>query len=140
MDLSVKSDAELRTSLRNLEDAFVSIVGSWPNYFRPPYLTTTTTSLATLKEFGYKVLNVDIDTNDWQESHVANPQLSLDAFKAGLDAGGSLVLEHDVHASTANLLVPLLISELQSRGLKSVTAGECLGEDRSFWYSAPRAA
>ena len=46
----------------------------------------------------------------------------------------SLVLSHNSLLHTAESLVPHMLMEIQQRGLRAVTVGECLGDPEENWY------
>ena len=88
--------------------------------------------MQTASERGYHVINADIDTKDYE--NLNSMQVGVRNFKDGLNAGGSIVLAHDVHEATANTLVASMIAEIKSRGLRGVTVAECLGDTPANWY------
>ena len=88
--------------------------------------------MQTASERGYHVVNADIDSKDYE--NLNNMQVGVRNFKDGLIAGGSIVLDHDVHEATANILVAGMIAEINSRGLKGATVAECLGDPPANWY------
>lgn len=97
-----------------LENEMLNLIGRYPTYMRPPYFDFNSRTLAVLKGLKYRVIITDLDTNDWK----GDPNASFEAFRQGLDQGGSIVLSHDVHETTINQLLPNMIGELQRRGMK----------------------
>ena len=83
-------------------------------------------------ERGYRVINANIDTKDYE--NLDNMEVGLRNFRDGLNAGGSIVLAHDVHDATVNTLVAGMLAEIKKRGLKGVTVAECLGDPEVNWY------
>jgi peptidoglycan/xylan/chitin deacetylase (PgdA/CDA1 family) len=104
--------------MTELESALVDIIGKFPTYMRPPYFSTNDAVLQTLGDLGYHVIQADIDTQDWANDSPDAIQTSVELFNQGLDAGGSIVLAHDVHENTANTLVPAMIAAIQDQGLQ----------------------
>lgn len=134
-DLTTISTTEIRSQMTSLENEFLSLVGRYPTYMRPPYFAFNDNVLSVMKSLKYRVIIADLDTNDWK----GDVDASFNAFTQGLDKKQSIVLAHDVHATTVNSLLPRMIAELKRRGMKSVTVGECLGEHPNNWYRyAPR--
>jgi hypothetical protein len=43
-------------------------------------------------------------------------------------------LEHDILQQTVETLVPFLVQLIKSRGYRTATIGECLGDDPKNWY------
>lgn len=58
-----------------LEAAHLSLIGKAPTYMRPPFLSTNDLAISTLKELGYKIVEIDIDTFDYETGpagHIAD--------------------------------------------------------------------
>jgi peptidoglycan/xylan/chitin deacetylase (PgdA/CDA1 family) len=117
-DLTTLSAAGVTSEMTQLENAMMSLVGFFPFYMRPPYLATNSVVLSTLAALKYVVVSINIDTLDWQNTSPTLIQQSVANFKNGLDAGGSISLEHDPLVNTANTLVPAILQELANRGLR----------------------
>jgi hypothetical protein len=45
-----------------------------------------------------------------------------------------LVISHDIHNQTSNMLVEYMLQKLLVKGYKPVTLGECLGDPKENWY------
>jgi len=133
-DLATLTAAQITDEMSQLEAAHVSIIGKAPTYMRPPYLSTNALAIDTLKTLGYKIISVDIDTQDWAEGPIGEIQLSIDWYKGNQTAGGTISLNHDPYQPTADTFIPAIITYLAEKGLKSVTVGECLGDDAANWY------
>ncbi|KAL8881549.1 MAG: hypothetical protein Q9198_001267 [Flavoplaca austrocitrina] len=131
-DLATLGKADIVSQFKQLEDALFSIVGKYPTYFRAPFFSYNDLVLQTASERGYRVINANIDTKDYE--NLNDMQVGLRNFRDGLNAGGSIVLAHDVHEATANTLVPGMLAEIKDRGLKGVTVAECLGDPVANWY------
>jgi len=133
-DLATLDAAGITSEMGQLETAHLALIGKAPTYMRPPYLSTNQLALDTLTTLGYNIISVDIDTQDWAEGPIGEIQLSLDWYEGNQTAGGTLSLNHDVYQPTAETFVPSIIQYLASKGLKSVTVGECLGDAPANWY------
>jgi len=132
-DLTTVDNAGIDSAMEQLETVTLQVVGLRPLWVRLPYLASNPAVLAELGKLGYAVADVTIDTKDYELED--NLDQAFANFQAGLDAGGTISLEHSVYQGTAETLVPKLIAELQKRGLKGVTVGECLGIPVSEWYA-----
>ena len=81
----------------------------------------------------------DLDTSDYLNDSPTLIQNSKTIFDTTL-AGKSpttdefLVIGHDIHNQTANVLVEYMLQGLQKAGYKAVTVGECLGDPKENWY------
>jgi peptidoglycan-N-acetylglucosamine deacetylase len=115
------------SEMGQLATALKSIIGVSPTYMRPPYFVTNAAVLETLGGLGYHVIEADIDTKDYENDSEALIQNAVNTFDAGIDAGGSIELSHDVHQWTANVLVQAMIDKVKSKGLtRKIPA--------IFWY------
>ncbi len=66
------------------------------------------------------MIQAGIDTLDWANDSQDGIQTSVQRFKDGLSAGGSIELSHDVHQWAANVLVQAMIDEVKNRGLRGM--------------------
>lgn len=119
-DLATLSSAAVTSQMTQLETALLSIIGKFPTYMRPPYFSYNSATLSTLSGLGYRVIQANIDTLDWQYNTAATTGQSATIFRNGVNGGGTISLAHDVHQTTANNLVPAMISHIQSRGLRGM--------------------
>jgi hypothetical protein len=129
-DLTTLDAAGITSQMTQLEAAFTTILGDIPSYMRPPYFATNALVLSTLGGLGYHVIQADIDTLDWQGDYT----VAINTFNAGLAAGGSISLSHDVDAETVQVLAQEMINSLKAAGKTSVTVGTCLGDPAANWY------
>ncbi|KAJ5661770.1 uncharacterized protein N7477_009386 [Penicillium maclennaniae] len=120
--------------MKTLENTYMNLLGFYPTYMRFPFLQSSPESLSAMAELGYRVIGASVDTKDYENDEPGVSWRSFEKFKAELAAGGTIVLAHDTHQTTVQVLVDNMLREIESRGLKMVTVGECLGEGREFWY------
>jgi peptidoglycan/xylan/chitin deacetylase (PgdA/CDA1 family) len=119
MDLGAQTDAATITSqMTQLEVAYTNILGYYPTYMRPPYLSTSSLAISTLKTLLYKIIEVDIDTQDWAEDPIGGVQLSIKWYEGNQTAGGTLSLNHDVYQPTAETFLPAILTYLKSKNLQ----------------------
>lgn len=100
-----------------LEDAFVRILGFFPTYMRPPFLRVTPIVLGAMADLGYHVISTSVDTKDYEHDDPDTNWVSFEKFVAEVNAGGTIVLAHDSHQYTVELLVENMLAEIESRGL-----------------------
>lgn len=84
---------------------------------RAPYLELSDDVLDVMDELGYRVVGASVDTKDYVYDDPDSSWRSFDRFLDGLDAGGTVVLAHDSHRSTAEILVEDMLGEIEMRGL-----------------------
>ena len=113
-DIATISADDLTLQMTQLEDALVDIIGKRPIYMRPPFFSWDDESLEVLGDLGYRVIHADVDTFDWK----GDMDASIENFNDGIEDGGSIVLAHDVHELTVEVLVPDMISAIQASGLQ----------------------
>ncbi|CAG7927056.1 unnamed protein product [Penicillium olsonii] len=123
---------QMRRQMTALESAFSRILGFYPTYMRAPFLETSDAVMDVMDELGYHVIGASVDTKDYAFDDPETNWRSFERFLDGLDAGGTVVLAHDSHQNTAEILVENMLAEIETRGLSAVTVGECLGHYQ--WY------
>ena len=119
-----------------MDDALLKIIGVRPIYMRPPYGNTSPESLEYLGSQGYKVINWNVDTNDWR--HPEDLRLNMDAYYSVLQdpaaVGKAFIsLQHDAQQPTAEIFSKLAIEYALSKGFQVMPVGTCLG-DPTGWY------
>ncbi|KAJ5653147.1 hypothetical protein N7490_000150 [Penicillium lividum] len=105
LSLDTLSYAEILAQMTNLEDAFMRILGFYPAYMRAPYLMVTADVLKAMTALQYHIIGASIDTKDYENDHPDHSWRSFEKFRAELDAGGTIVLAHDTHQTTVEILV-----------------------------------
>jgi peptidoglycan/xylan/chitin deacetylase (PgdA/CDA1 family) len=90
--------------------------------FRPPYGNHNAAVDAVVRSVGQAVIIWDVDTEDWKNRNAA----TTTARAVSGARSGSIILLHDIHASTA-AAVPGIIDQLRARGYVFVTVSELLG-------------
>lgn len=123
-----------RRQVLDNEKALARLLGFTPTYLRPPFGQCSNECLAELKELGYHVVLWDIDTKDYMYNTDRGYYTTRDRFWADFNAGGTLALFHDTKIYTADKVIPWVIKFLKSRGIRGVSVGECMGDDRANWY------
>ncbi len=129
VDLTTLSFDGLKTQMCQTESILLAALGYVPKAMRPPFLSYNSTTLRDLGTLGYRVISIDIDTLD-DEFQATNPSISEQNYVDGYNAGGSLSLMHDIYQNTVETIVPYVINFLATKGKKSVTVAQCLGETK----------
>lgn len=106
--------------MNRLDDVLVDLIEERPTYMRPPYFDVDDHVLQVLGNLGYKVITADIDTKDYENNGETQIDVSYNKFVNELDAGGSIVLSHDIHYWTVYKLAEEMLIEAQSRGLRGM--------------------
>lgn len=108
--------------MRELEDAFEEVVGAVPTYMRPPFLAVDGKVLSAVVNLGYHVIGASIDTKDYENNSPDLISRSFEKFRAELNAGGTIVLSHDVHEQTVYSLTRMMLEEIFARGLQRMSS------------------
>lgn len=120
--LSKLPDAAVRSELRRTHDAITQACGVAPICYRPPYGAITAAQKSWIaREFGYPTILWSVDPNDWRDRNSATVSSRI---RAGA-RGGSIILAHDIHATTVNAM-PSTLPPLQQRGLRFVTVASLI--------------
>lgn len=107
--------------MTSLENTFSRLLGFYPTYMRFPFLQYDGVSLAAMAELGYRVIGASVDTKDYENDDPGLSWRSFEKFKSELNAGGTIVLAHDSHQTTVEVLVDNMVAEINRRGLKSMS-------------------
>ncbi|MBP2268497.1 peptidoglycan/xylan/chitin deacetylase (PgdA/CDA1 family) [Pseudarthrobacter sp. PvP004] len=111
--LTKLAPASIQGEVRGAQDAIEKATGVVPAYMRPPYGASNTTVAASV---GLPQIIWDVDSLDWQSK---NKAVFLPRIM-GLVKPGSVILLHDVHASTVDGQ-DQLITQLKGKGFYLVT-------------------
>jgi len=120
--LSKCSDSELRTEMRQCQDAISNAAGLRPRTMRPPYggLLQRQRELVH-SEFGYPTILWSVDPLDWKRP---GPGVVTSRILSGTTAGG-IVLAHDLHSQTVDAM-PATLDGLLKRGFRFVTVSQLI--------------
>ncbi|MDI3534709.1 MAG: peptidoglycan-N-acetylglucosamine deacetylase [Thermosediminibacterales bacterium] len=115
------SEQKILRELKQAHDIIKKYTGYEPKLFRPPFGDYSNRLIKTTREFGYEVIQWDVDSLDWKDlSAKAIEDRVLKKVKKG-----SIVLFHNNGKNTAKAIVPI-IEKLQSKGYKIVPISELL--------------
>ncbi|KAA8895726.1 hypothetical protein FN846DRAFT_1029593 [Sphaerosporella brunnea] len=135
-DLSAISETNRRYEMIRNEQALLSILGRYPTYMRPPYISCNTACKNTMAAIGYHVIIWDLDTDDYNNITPQLIQNSKDRVTAALQEGWDsyLSIAHDIHYQTVYNLTAFQIDAGKAAGYTHVRLGECLGDPELNWY------
>lgn len=87
---------------------------------RPPFLRHTPVVLGAMADLGYHVIGASVDTKDYENDNPDTNWVSFEKFKREVDAGGTIVLAHDAHQYTVEILVDNMLADVERRGLSGM--------------------
>lgn len=116
------TDEQVRTQLTRSADTIESITGVRPDLMRPPYgsLSSRVTGILGARE--WPIVLWDVDPEDWKYKNADTVYQRV----LTRTAPGSIVLLHDIHATTV-AAVPRILAALAARGYTVVTVSELYG-------------
>ncbi|WP_364308449.1 polysaccharide deacetylase family protein [Paenarthrobacter nitroguajacolicus] len=114
--LTKLSPAGIESEVKGAQNAIEQATGVVPAYVRPPYGATNKSVAASV---GLPQIIWDVDSMDWQSK---NKSVFLPRIMS-LVKPGSIILQHDVHASTVDGQSEL-IAQLKGKGFYLVTLPE----------------
>lgn len=117
-NLNKLSNDSLINEIKNAENAYYQVLGTYPKLIRPPYGNANKTVQSCITNMA--IINWNIDTLDWKTK---NPDMIINEVTKVNNLNGSIILMHSIYDSTAEAveyLVPYLINE----GYQLVTISE----------------
>lgn len=116
------SDEEMVRELEENSRMVKEITGYEPELFRPPFGDYNDRVIRTVESSGYKTIQWDVDSLDWQDHMTAGD--ILQRVIGGIKPG-SIVLFHNNGRYTAEVLEPLL-SHLKAEGYEVLPVGQLI--------------
>ena len=124
---AIETPQQIRHEVELGATSIEKATGSCPRLFRPPCGWRSPWMMRSLQDLGYSVVTWDVDPNDWRHP---GPKVIEKYVLHGVHAG-SIVLLHDglrtfenPDISSTVTALPVVISELQSRGFEFATVSE----------------
>ncbi|GAB3621998.1 hypothetical protein GCM10027418_00800 [Mariniluteicoccus endophyticus] len=108
--------------MRQTHDKIKELTGKDVSVMRPPYGARNASVDAAAKAVGESVILWDVDTMDWKSRNAS----AVRAEVKKQVRPGSIVLMHDIHASTV-AAVPNVVDDLKAEGYVFVTVSQLLG-------------
>ena len=115
--------ARVEEEIQKTQDIILEVLGLQAAWFRAPYLAFRRDLAPCLIDRGMKLVEGNVDPSDW--SQPGEEQILATITRE--TKAGSIVICHDVHAQTANVIGTVL-DQLTARGLTPVTMSALLAE------------
>ncbi len=125
--LTSRSDAQIRTELKQSEDALMAAANYRPQLIRPPYgAINTRIKQLMFSEFGYSTIMWSVDPQDWRR-----PGVSVVTSRLVNGAHpGAIMLAHDIHPPTIQAMPPMF-DQLLAKGYQFVTVSQLLNMEKA---------
>jgi len=125
-NLAKMSQEAVRSQVQRTQDAISGATGVTPKILRPPYGSITERERTWLHEtYGFKIIMWSVDPLDWKDRNSAIVTRRILAETRP----GSIVLSHDIHATTVEAM-PNVIDSLLAKGFKFKTVSELISMDQ----------
>jgi len=132
-----------KETLEKMDNFIEKVTGDRPRYFRAPKGHCNSGCQENLTKWGYKLIQWDVDTNDWDlegagsASRRVEKSIEILKKKFSKEKDNYLVLMHDTEEYTVNEIVPWIIekSGMREKGYRFVSVAECLGDVTSMYAS-----
>ncbi|RKF83844.1 putative peptidoglycan-N-acetylglucosamine deacetylase, partial [Golovinomyces cichoracearum] len=114
-------------------------LGKGPIDSTPAWSKVIKSAFTRYKSIKLTVIDFDVDTAGYLNTDVSRIQKSKDIWDSTIAAADPatsnfLEIEHDIHYQIAYNLTDHILDSMYSRGFRSVTVGECLGDPPANWY------
>jgi len=135
------NETDIEPMMKRLDDVIEKATGYRPKYFRAPKGDIGADTVKFFEDLGYKVIQWDTDTNDWDFKTIG-AEARVKLVKEFLTKEFAekresyLVLMHDVNDHTVHQIVPWIIENAPFDQYKFVTVAECLGDNEETHYDA----
>lgn len=122
--MSTLSKDEMASEIKGCETNIMKLTGKKTKLFRCPYGDYNNTLITLAHDMGYKVIQWDVDSLDWDGAS-GDDIYNRTLLKAG---SGSIILFHNNSPSTLKAL-ERIIEELRNKGYRFMTVSELLIKD-----------
>lgn len=125
--LTSRSDDQIRSELKQSENALMAAANYRPHLIRPPYgAINTRIKELMFSEFGYSTIMWSVDPQDWRR-----PGVSVVTSRLVNGAHpGAIMLAHDIHPPTIQAM-PAMFDQLLAKGYQFVTVSQLLNMEKA---------
>jgi peptidoglycan/xylan/chitin deacetylase (PgdA/CDA1 family) len=135
-DLDTLSSEERKIEMYRNERAIANILGRYPTYMRPPYISCGELCTYDMKDLGYQIINWSADSGDSTfptDFEAMKRTVDKEVDKFGVE-GGAIFVQHDTIPVSALQTTKYILDLIKKRNWKAVTVAECLGEQLTTAY------
>ena len=125
-NLANMSLSGVRKQIKESSDRIEAATGVQPMLFRPPYGAMNESVKKVSKEQKTPIILWSVDSLDWKSRNA----IAVNKEVAKSIRPGSIVLMHDIHASTADAL-PQMLKSLKKQGYQFITVSQLLSLNKS---------
>lgn len=112
-----------------LDTQLLKTLGVVPRYFRFPYGAFAPETAQYLRsKYGLRVIQWSEDSGDSSGATAAH---SIAVYKPFQKGESHIILNHETHKTSVEEVAPAVIRSFKRKGIKSVTAAQCIGATKS---------
>lgn len=133
LDMSWMSYEEILRNLEEPADIIEGIIGHRPRFMRPPFGSYSQAVVDVAKNNGFRVINWNVDSNDWRCSEWDRPYSVLSQIQSqeGPGLSAKIILFHDNYFQWSTL--DSVVQFYQEKGYRFVNMEDCLGHHAYFY-------
>ncbi|ORX89151.1 glycoside hydrolase/deacetylase [Basidiobolus meristosporus CBS 931.73] len=135
--LSDLSKSEVGKEITKSASLIEKIIGKKPSYLRCPYGDCDADTRGHLGGEGYKLIQWNLDTNDWKYAEKKREPQNLENIRKVLEVSSPenssyIILMHDIHEGTVRQ-IGQVIDSIREMGYSLTTISECIGDDQPYF-------
>jgi hypothetical protein len=136
-NLDLMTEDAMRLEISKTSDIMFQNAGVRPAYMRAPEGRCAATCTKVMEGLGLVISHWNVDTNDWRFKDLAPAaatEKSLEEINKVVIQGSNpatdsfILLEHEIHKFSVDLLAERVIDSILAKGYKFVTMEECVGK------------
>jgi peptidoglycan/xylan/chitin deacetylase (PgdA/CDA1 family) len=113
----------IRQNIAAVQEVLYGINGTYPVYFRAPYLDYSQALEKTVNEMGLAFIGANVDSSDWN-SGITTDRIVSNVLNSATDGGIILLHEHSEGDLERTInAIPLIVPELRRRGFEILSVG-----------------
>ncbi|ORX96270.1 glycoside hydrolase/deacetylase [Basidiobolus meristosporus CBS 931.73] len=134
LNLNSLSAEEIEEEADKAAEAIENVIGVKPQYIRCPYGSCDERVQSILNNMGYKIIDWNLDTLDWQ---TLNTELMEKVYENTLsihspETTGFISLQHDIHPSTVQA-IPNVLDTIDKYNFSVTTVPDCFGDEELYF-------
>ncbi|KAF9181799.1 hypothetical protein BGZ51_005163 [Haplosporangium sp. Z 767] len=136
-NMDLMTAAQMKKEIQDTSDIMFANSGVRPAYMRAPEGRCAELCTKTMTEIGQVISHWNVDTNDWRfaadKPDVATQKSMEEINKVIIQDSNPatdsfILLEHEIHKFSVDLLAERVIDTITAKGYKFVTMEECVGK------------
>ncbi|KAF9192522.1 hypothetical protein BGZ49_003406 [Haplosporangium sp. Z 27] len=136
-NLDAMTEDQMKTEISKTSDIMFQYSGIRPAYMRAPEGRCAATCTKVMEDLGLVISHWNVDTNDWRFKALAPEEATKQSLveinkviiqDSNPATDSFILLEHEIHKFSVDLLAERVIDVISGKGYKFVTMEECVGK------------